>query len=198
MAADPQPRVPDPEDQFQRSREQQTEGTAQQLAAQAQDPTELFNDKDHWETLAGFDVNRETIPDELEELMATEFSNVYSLGNFDRTDWMRFGFWAENEIHTTLKEFPDADSKVNGTDYLIMYGRREGLNAEEGNKNLKSPLTDEMERRLWSAADAKKAGMTGSIGRANLKSLTEITAVSRTEREEKEEKGRLQRLKEWL
>lgn len=199
MAAEPQPRVPDVDEQREWGRLQQTEGQAQQLAGQAGgDPTQFFEDHDHWDKLSDFDIDRDEIPDELGEVLATEFSDKYVLGNLpDLHEWQKFGFWAENEIHTLLKEYPDADGGVTGTDYWIMYGQREGLAQDEPGRSVKAPLTDEQVRRLWSAADTKKVAMTLAIRGRALRALTEITAVGRTETVEKsdeDDRGRLQKL----
>lgn len=197
MAAEPQPRVPDVDERREWGRIQQIEGQAQSLAGQTGgDATQFFEDEDHWDKLSDFDIERESVPDELGEALATEFSDKYVLGNLPNLhEWEKFGFWAENEIHTLLKEYPDADSAVTGTDYHIMYGQREGLTGEDG-RNIKPPLTDEDVRRMWSAADSKRMAMTLAIKARALRALTEITAVGRTETVEKEddEPGRLQKL----
>lgn len=181
------------------SRATQLEGTTQKVAAHTGgDASEIFAEADHWDRLAELDVSRGP-DDELADMMATELARQYFLGHFTWDEWRMFGFWGENEVHTTLKEYPDDDSLCNGTDYWIMYGQREGRDGENA-RPVKPPLRAEDNRRLWSLADAKRAGMTGAVGGRFLKALTEITAVSRTEMEEidQESKGWLGKLKERL
>jgi hypothetical protein len=76
-----------------------------------------------------------------------------------------------------------------------MYGQlspaEEAAMGGQSSYSPKPPLDDEQERRVWAAADAKKAALTRSKNGWLIRMFREFVAVGVTETRQKDDKGGL-------
>lgn len=174
-------------------REMQGEA-AQRGQQSAENIQDLVDDEDLLDKLLDWDISRGE-DDELEERLKTELSRVYMTSNLDPHEVEKHQTWADQEAHLVSHEFPDRDSLATGTRGQVMYGEvtpaeAADLDTEEANSYRPNPpLTDEMERRLWSAADTKKAGIARSRRGWLIKRFTEFIAVGEQRKVREEDSG---------
>lgn len=167
--------------------------TSQQTAAAQGQP--FRRNPSIWERLGSLDIAREEVPDEIEELLATEASDKFAFGNITRDDWRTYQLLVENQMHRITKEYPTPKTKLDATDRHIMYPEY----GPEGEPAPKPPLDDETHRRLMNAADAKNLMLSLSVNSKGLDAATQIVAVQRSESDDDgDDGGRLKRFKNWL
>jgi hypothetical protein len=179
---------PDEMRQMQEEMEQAREDrqTAQQLASQAA-MENRGKEPGYWDIIGDPDIARMVDDQELEDYVATEFSNSFALGNISKSDWESWQWQIETEFWTMLNEFK-RNRKMGDDDMRIMYGEE------------KPELTDEMARRHRSAMQVKKMFTSLSVNSRGLRSGTEIHAVAKTENtdDDDEDSGTINSVKNWL
>lgn len=152
-----------------REQRQQSQQLATQFAAEqgAAEPG-------YWSVVTEADLDAGP-DDDLDELLATEFSKYNALANITYSDWESFCYRVEQEMFVTQNEFRDRDATLDRSDERIMYGRE------------KPRLTDHKARRIRSAGQDKKLMLSLGIDARGHKGGTEIHAVSKTEQQDEEE-----------
>lgn len=193
----------DPDLEAQLDRQQQMDSQramqdrASQMGMSAGDIQEMIDQDDLLDTLLDYDIKQD--PDDgLGDVLATELSNLYMTSNLSPHEVGMMQTWTDQEAHMLSLEYPTRDSLATGTRGQIMYGavtpaEQSTAGGGQGGADLaadygpKPPLTDSMERRIWSTADAKKAAVTRSKRGWLIKRFTEFVAVGVTEQREHEE-----------
>lgn len=190
---------------------QQMLGRASQMGGGASSIQEQFESDDLLDRLLDYDINDvDDEHDDLENTLTTEFSRVYMTSNLSPREVDMMQVWTDQEAHLLSLEHAQRGTLATGTRGQIMYGslspaeeteaKEDGQLPEGQTYRPRRPLSDSEERRIWSAADAKKAALSRSRNGWLIKRFTEFVAVGKTEnrREEAGKGGFLSGLKERL